>query len=1069
MRPIRKKSVGVVKTILCASALALSTIGASAADTKGVQRLNDEVLQLIFSHDYKAAEIAARKAVSAARSADVKSDDYQFAHLNLAAALIAQGKAVEAKAILSALITVAFEADAADNIKVQALAMILQIRTSDAIDPGRLDYLNKIIDTGAKLWGANSPNLTGALVERSIVEYTIGNGEACVKDVQRVISIRELSADPPQPDDLALQNNLSLCLLRAGRHDEAINGFHHLVAETGRLYGPDDERTYKSQSDLGFALEKSGQVSKAAEVAADVLQKRLKRAGPDDTGTLISMINLASANQQINRLGEAERIYLDVIAVYDRGRQIDVWKQSALQGLASLYTTVGHYDEAKKYLEIGDRELDQLNANDIDISLRTGARQHWANLYQAIGETDMAVATLKKIVEAKRDSSTSPKEIATVYGNLATLAFFRNDMTEARRYAQLALDVDEANDINDFETKIRYAKILLHDGDQEKARTLLETCLAEARSRLGSDHAQTASIANTLAVISLLRDERAGALRLLAANVRNLSLYESGDADAGMTGAGGSAVIEAGNIAIAGAMRQLDPEFAELAAEFVLNYKARIGNVDAGLRRVVSSISFDQSYSDAFRTYIKSRDDFILVSKRVVAGDMTLLVRLRQLQNELSSAKAALETLAPLSAASMDDPYVSPTDIAGRMSDRTALIEYFIYSPNAASDTWQAERAQRFGAMVLRADRKEPIFIDLASTEDVQELVSPLSATFSDTSGNRKLTTALYDLLIAKLLPSLSSVDHLFISTAGVLGAVPFDMLMDQQGRRFIDSSINYRFVVSGRFVGQNKASANSGGRELVVFGGADFDAIGDKRMSPAIVAANISEGSTFIPTRSARTLSGFVPLPSTQVEVGVVAETWKEKFGASAKAYIGEQASEANLRQIGSPRVLHLATHGITMTLKRTDTLLPSLQVAIAFSGANHALENDGEADGIVFGYEVEQLDLRKTELVVLSACETGIGVFSNYEGAIAVEQAFRRAGARAVLSTLHPISDAYTTLFMRDFYVTWLGMEKPDADQALREVKLSWLHSDNEAQRDPRLWAPFVIVSQTGAALAP
>lgn len=1068
---MRKRPVGVVKAILCASAFALGPINASADDMKSLERQNDEVLQLISSHDYKAAEIAARKAVSAASGLAAKSDGYQFAHINLAAALIAQGKAAEAKAVLSALITVAFEADAADNIKFQALAMILRIRTSDAIDPERLDYLNKIIDTGAKLWGANSPNLTGALVERSIVEYTIGNGEACVRDLQRVISIRKPSVDHPQPDDLALQNNLSLCQSRAGHHDEAIDGFRRLVAAASKLYGPEDERTYKSQSDLGFALEQSGQISEAAAVAADVLQKRIKRAGPDNTGTLISMINLAAADQQMNRLGEAERLYLDVIAAYDHARSDDSWKLTALQDLAKLYISVGRYDEAKTYLEKSDRELEKLNTSDIDISLRIEARQQWANLYQALGETDKATAAFKQIAEGTRDSSTSPKYIAEVYGNLATLAVFRNDIAEARRYAQLSLDFEKANGINDFETKLRYAKILLLDGDQEKARALLETCLAEARSRLGADHAQTASIANTLAVISLLRDQRAEGLSLLAANIRNLTLYESSaaeEADAGTTGARGSAAIEAGNIAIAGAMLEFDPKLAELAAEFILNYKVRIGDVDTRLRRVMSSTGRNKSSSDAVQRFLRLRDDFILVSKRVVAGDTTLLVRLRQLQNELTSAKAALYTLAPASAYGVDDPYVSPADVIGRMSAQAALVEYFVYFPDAASGVRLSEPA-RFGAMILRADRKEPIFIDLASTGDVQDLVSPLSASFEDTSGNRNVTAALYDLLIAKLLPSLSSVDHVFISTAGVLGAVPFDMLMDQQGRRFIDSGIDYRLVVSGRFVGTDRASAAAGDRELVAFGGADFDAIAHKGASPTIVAANSVQHQAFVPTRSAQTLSGFVPLPSTQAEVGVVAETWKEKFGAAAKAYIGEQASEENLRQIGSPRVLHLATHGITMPMKRTDTLLPSLQVAIAFAGANHALDDDGEADGIAFGYEIEQLDLRKTELVVLSACETGVGLVNNYEGVIAVEQAFRRAGAGAVLSTLHPISDAYTALFMRDFYATWLGMEKPDADQALRKVKLSWLHSDNEAQRDPRLWAPFVIVSRTGAALAP
>lgn len=1042
-----------VRDLVLVTCLTLS-MGPSgfAADPRIVERLNTQTTNLLFEGNLPAAEAAAKKAVAAATKLPQTEEAFQLAQINLASILVARGKADEGRRVLADFIGVAFRVGASNNIKLQALTNYLHIRKSEAIDPARLPYLDRYIATASEVFGAESTNLIGPLIERSLAEYNVGRGAQCADDIVKVLALREQLPDRSPADDLSLRSNLAMCQLRAAQYDQAINGFRELHVAMAQMYGISDERTFKSESDLGFALEQGGRISEAASVAERVLQGRISYFGEDYTGTLISMINAASVYQQRNMLSEAENYYLRVIAKYDEGRALDEWKITALQGLVGLYVTVGRVDEAQKLLELADRDLARL-ANP-DVSLLVRGRQHWASIYEAQNDSDRAISVLTQLVEGEQDSSTEPSVTSGILRSLASLATLKGDNDHAKRYILNALDVEKSASIENVETKLQYSRILLVDGDIKEAERTLVSAQALATTRLGQDSPQAAAVSNTLAAVRLAVGDRETAIRSLSTLIDNPSLYMQSVSQRGPSSA---QAVEAGNIALALVFKEPAADVENLAAKFVINYKARVGDTEARTRKILALERADASSKDIIDNYDKARSDFTALSKRVVAGDISILTRLRQVEAEMRASKDIVDQLASDGGQSAYDTIVTPAEVSARLGGHTSLVEYFVYYPDASDVLKKDSGEPRYGAMILQATRTNPEFVDIASLKEIGDLVSSLSSTFADTNAGIDVTAKLYQLLVAKIVPGIRDGNRLLISTAGVLGAVPFDMLLDANGHRLIDSGIDYRFIVSGRFLNADRSQPKGVG--LVAFGGADFDAV----IGPPLPREKIAEhASDFVAVRSAATLTSFQPLASTATEVGMIAQTWREKSGEEARVYLGEHATEENLRDVKSPRVLHLATHGITMPLKRTDTLLPSLQVAIAFAGANRALETDAPADGIAFGYELEELDLSQTDLVVLSACETGIGLANNYEGIIAVEQAFRRAGARAVLSTLHPISDAYTTLFMRDFYNTWLGMDDPDANEALRRVKLSWLHSENADQRDPKVWAPFVLVSK-------
>ena len=224
-----------------------------------------------------------------------------------------------------------------------------------------------------------------------------------------------------------------------------------------------------------------------------------------------------------------------------------------------------------------------------------------------------------------------------------------------------------------------------------------------------------------------------------------------------------------------------------------------------------------------------------------------------------------------------------------------------------------------------------------------------------------------------------------------------------------------------------------------------------------------------------------FEPLPEAEAEARSVAKL----LGEESVLRVGPDAREAELKAVQSPRVLHLATHGFFLSdqeLRRTNSLLlarlgdwgqagrlpysqsdwenPLVRCGIALAGANHAsqITNALAEDGVLTGLEASLLNLQGTELVILSACDSGTGEVKIGEGVMSLRRAFRIAGAQTVLASHWKVSDKATSRLMTEFIRRWHAGE-PRA-KAWREAQLTLLHS--EEFRSPYFWAAFTLTGQ-------
>ena len=183
---------------------------------------------------------------------------------------------------------------------------------------------------------------------------------------------------------------------------------------------------------------------------------------------------------------------------------------------------------------------------------------------------------------------------------------------------------------------------------------------------------------------------------------------------------------------------------------------------------------------------------------------------------------------------------------------------------------------------------------------------------------------------------------------------------------------------------------------------------------------------------------------------------------------YKGKEATEGRLKNLDQPpRVLHLSTHGFYLeNASLTDWAeeAPLLLSGLVLAGANWGLKgmvDEDVDDGLLYSLEVLGLNLQGTELVSLSACDTGKGVIDYSEGVYGLVRAFRTAGARNVLMTLRPVGDRSSRDFMEKFYEIWLGTEgTPTPSRALHLTRLYFINHEKKEYRAPDVWSSYVLV---------
>ncbi|MCM1251143.1 MAG: CHAT domain-containing protein [Alistipes sp.] len=370
-----------------------------------------------------------------------------------------------------------------------------------------------------------------------------------------------------------------------------------------------------------------------------------------------------------------------------------------------------------------------------------------------------------------------------------------------------------------------------------------------------------------------------------------------------------------------------------------------------------------------------------------------------------------------------------------------------------------------YSAELVRADYDEPKHFFLMALPVEHK---------SDCHPAGELTAQLTQKIWKKLLPHFTKGKRVYFSPSGRLYNIPVEYLPFDDERRMDDVYRMVRLSSTRELVLHRSANGN---RNAVLYGGLNYNTgVDDMELYAASFASTrgMSKRGFVAPDGTQRNLWGY--LSGTLREVDDIESELVQKCYQVMK-YTGDTGVEESLKALsGQPfRILHLATHGYYLPKegKTVSSFAASAQESLnrsglVFSGANNAWLNpssqlQGLDDGILTAHEISLLNFAGTDLVTLSACQTGLGDVTS-EGVFGLQRAFKLAGVHTLLMSLWQVSDEATQAMMSEFYRGLAaGLDKRSAFAAAQaKVRRSVFMIDGKAVpgSDPALWAAFVMM---------
>jgi CHAT domain-containing protein len=297
----------------------------------------------------------------------------------------------------------------------------------------------------------------------------------------------------------------------------------------------------------------------------------------------------------------------------------------------------------------------------------------------------------------------------------------------------------------------------------------------------------------------------------------------------------------------------------------------------------------------------------------------------------------------------------------------------------------------------------------------------------------------------------IKSGNHVFISPDGIYNKINFETLSDNTGKLLFEK---YKFTIVNNLKEIDDFPSTLDGEKptALLLGNPAYDLQNLKQYELPVEWA-VSNNRSF----------ELKPNAFTEKEVLNVHKLLL-KANWNSKVYVQKEAKEEVLKSLNySPTVLHIASHGYYLAPGRTVKNLsftnnknPLFHSLLFLSGAQNSISGNKleEEDGIFTAYDMANMDLSATKLVVLSACQTGLGKIVNGEGVYGLKRAAQIAGAQNLIISLWDVDDRATQVLLTEFYNNWLGGN--DIHTSFKNAQLK-VKSKYGA---PYFWGGFVLI---------
>lgn len=969
---------------------------------------------------------------------------------------------------------------------------------------------NKALLISEKILGSEHPTVAMIIGNLATLNSHLGKYKTAISLNKKALAIQKKIYGSDHDSVAISLNNLAMLHLNLGEYIEAEPLFNKALIICEKALGSEHPTVAMILNNLGMTYLNLGEYTKTALLFKRALNIYEKAYDSENVQIATTLNNLALLYQDLDEFEMAEQMYKKALTIYKKVLGSDsIQVAGNLNNLAFFYKKLGNYDKAKELYK--EALVIYKNALENDHPLLTTTQDNLAVLYYDMGEYSDAKQLLQQVlITREKFLGTDHIEVADSLNNLGGIYTEEGDQIKAEEFFNRALNIytesigPENKQV--ARTQNNLANVYEKLGKYKQAQDYYEKSLALYEKIFGLEHSEVSDMMVTLALSYAAQGDRIKARQLIIQSQKiNINLIDHV--------MGFSSDKRKFNFLVS-KERSLHVTLSFLFQPHLnqdLSVQKDILNV--WLKRKGLILETQKQYHDALcysddkqisqaameLSKVRSRLSKLIFSTPNQEDSDTYRNEIAQLENQKGDLEATLSKLSKVFATERKKSNVTCVKIAQTMPSNTILVDFarisqYNFENKNNDQTWLSDR---YIAFIIHAGNGDNIdWIDLGPADEIDNEISAfremLAGVNTDMSENTtNILKKLHSLVFQPIKSKIGDTKEIFISPDGDLSLLPFEVLQGNDDK-FLIENYTFNYLSAGRDILGFGETIEGNNRSLIM-GNPDFNINSEQKRTIINNLELKKHDRKSIAKRSKdiQNSGSWQSLPGTLDEVQAIYNIiGKDK----AELFTGKEAIEDVLMDWGVPKVLHLATHGFFLENKpidfkntnkinrgfslepesnqlfspspiSVDTENPLLRSGIVLAGANKILntDNDTISDGIVTSEEILGMNLRGTEMVVLSACDTGLGEVKNGEGVFGLRRAFTQAGTKSLVMSMWKVPDKETKELMVNFYsnIYTKGM---DRCQALRQATLKQIQITKHryGNANPYYWGAFVFMGE-------
>jgi CHAT domain-containing protein/Tfp pilus assembly protein PilF len=899
------------------------------------------------------------------------------------------------------------------------------------------------------------------------------------------LEIRKQTPGENHPDYATTLINLGLLYKNTGRFSKAEPLYLQAFEIRLKTYGEKNNDVASVLNSLGNLYSDIGNYQKSEVFYLRAIESWKKSMGEDNPILAIPFNNLGNLSFFSGDYPKAENYYSQALEIKRKTEGQNSQSVGVLlHNLGNVALKMGNLPKATSYflqsLEIKRKILD---AGDPDLA---ATLNNIANLYSDVGNNSIAERYYLEGLEIlKKSRGENHPEVAASLNNLGVLYSDAGRFAKAETVHRQALNIRKkvlGENHPDFAVSLEdIGSVYWKVGQTQKAETSLLQSLQIRRKVLGDGHLETATSVLNLASLNFStgRMEKAESwfLDWNAKKQAQIQRYFPYLSDQEKERFYETTLSESEDVFKSFCIERYAGK-KTIATDLYNDQLATKGLLLSSSSKWRHRIrtSGDTGISALFKRWEASHDQ---LNKLLQSTDSAELVGIDSVQSQTEKLEKELSLRSEGFARLTDKKSSDWKDVQKALKPGEAAIEMIRIKKfgiqktvSDSSDPMKPRYILKgltdtifYAALIVKP---ESLFPELVLLRNGNELEGKALSYYKNAIQNRVQDSRSYKLFWDKIRTKLGDTRRVYFSPDGVYHNINLNTLQNPKTKKYLVEELDISLVTGTKdLLNPESGDSRNQTAEMVGFPsyynpGATVSISTEYRKSPTLTyKLNMASDETI------------AELPATKIEVDKISEILQTK-GWQVNAFTGDKALEETIKESNSPKVLHIATHGFFQpdTTKGSNPLLHS---GLMLTGAGSTLKGerkDGTEDGILTAYEAMNLNLDNTDLVVLSACETGLGEIKNGEGVYGLQRAFKVAGAKTLIMSLWKVNDEATQELMVGFYKHWLS---PPASKgranttpslgAGGHLRSAFLQAQKELKAkypDPYFWGAFVMVGE-------